>query len=186
LVIANNVNRFVLRRWSSRQVLSVSVPAMLVFALAFAALLRAEAPLPAVLPALFLFISCWGFVMPNAVAVGMSVERAAAGRASAILGVAQFGFAAFSAPLVGTIPVLAGTPPMATVIVVCLGAAVVAQVVARLVDRRAAAPAPTPGRRGLRRQPSTALMADRTCVSPAAQLVESRVCTKGNEATPTS
>jgi MFS transporter, DHA1 family, multidrug resistance protein len=57
-------------------------------------LLRAEAPLPAVLPALFLFISCWGFVMPNAVAVGMSVERAAAGRASAILGVAQFGFAA--------------------------------------------------------------------------------------------
>jgi len=188
LVIANNVNRFVLRRWSSRQVLSVSVPVMLVFALAFAALLRAEAPLPAVLPALFLFISCWGFVMPNAVAVGMSVERAAAGRASAILGVAQFGFAAFSAPLVGTIPVLAGTPPMATVIVVCLAGAVVAQVVARLVDRRAAAPAPAhaPGRRVLRRQPSAALMAERTCVSPAAQLVDRHVCAKGTEANPTS
>jgi hypothetical protein len=125
--------------------------------------------------------------MPNAVAVGMSVERAAAGRASAILGVAQFGFAAFSAPLVGTIPVLAGTPPMATVIVVCLAGAVVAQVVARLVDRRAAAPAPAhaPGRRGLRRQPSAALMAERTCVSPAAQLVDRHVCAKGTEANPT-
>ncbi|GAA3045907.1 multidrug effflux MFS transporter [Pseudonocardia yunnanensis] len=188
LVIANNVNRFVLRRWSSRQVLSVSVPVMLVFAVVFAALLRAEAPLPAVLPALFLFISCWGFVMPNAVAVGMSVERAAAGRASAILGVAQFGFAAFSAPLVGTIPVIAGTPPMATVIVVCMAGAVVAQIVARLVGRRAAAPAlaHSPGRRELRRQPSASLMAERTCVSPAVQLVDRHVCTKGSEANPTS
>jgi DHA1 family bicyclomycin/chloramphenicol resistance-like MFS transporter len=131
LVIANNVNRLLLRRWSSRRVLSVSVAVMLAFALAFAALLRAEAPLAAVLPALFLVISCWGFVMPNSIAVGMSVERAAAGRASAILGVAQFGFAAFSAPLVGAIPVLAGTPPMATVIVVCLAGAVVVQVAAR-------------------------------------------------------
>jgi DHA1 family bicyclomycin/chloramphenicol resistance-like MFS transporter len=198
LVIANNVNRLVLRRWSSSQVLSVSVPVMLAFALAFAAMLRAEAPLPAVLPALFLFISCWGFVMPNSIAVGMSVERAAAGRASAILGVAQFGFAAFSAPLVGTIPVLAGTPPMGTVIVVCLAGAVMVQVGARFVGRRAAAApadaaptrnaAPTQvhtARRRLRgragRQQPAGLMPGRACVSPAAQLLDGPVCGKGGK-----
>jgi DHA1 family bicyclomycin/chloramphenicol resistance-like MFS transporter len=141
LVIANNVNRLLLRRWSSHRVLSVSVPVMLAAAVAFAVLLRAQAPLAAVLPSLFLFVSCWGFVNPNAVAVGMQVERSAAGRASAILGVAQYGFAAFSAPLVGTVPVLAGIPPMATVIVVCLAAAVLVQIGARLsLPRAGAAP----------------------------------------------
>jgi MFS transporter, DHA1 family, multidrug resistance protein len=143
LVIANNVNRLLLHRWSPQQILGVAVPVMFGAAVAFAALLRAEAPLPAVLPALFLFISCWGFVNPNAVAVGMTVERAAAGRASALLGVAQFGFAAFSAPLVGTVPVLAGTPPMATVIVVCLAGAVLVQVGARLTLRRPDSSGPT-------------------------------------------
>jgi MFS transporter, DHA1 family, multidrug resistance protein len=139
LVIANSVNRLLLRRFTPQRVLSVSVSVMLAAAVAFAALLRAEAPLVAVLPSLFLFVSCWGFVMPNAVAVGMSVERSAAGRASAILGVAQFGFAAVSAPLVGTVPVVAGIPPMATVIVVCLTVAVLVQLVARVRPPRVAA-----------------------------------------------
>jgi DHA1 family bicyclomycin/chloramphenicol resistance-like MFS transporter len=132
LVIANNINRLLLRRFTSRGVLSVSVPVMFAASVVFAVLLQAEASLVAVLPSLFVFVSCWGFVMPNAIAVGMSVERSAGGRASAILGVAQFGFAAFSAPLVGTVPAIAGIPPMATVIVVCLAVAVLVQLVARL------------------------------------------------------
>ena len=97
-----------------------------------AALLQARAPLAVLLPSLLLMVSCWGFVMPNAVAVGMSVERSAAGRASAILGVAQFSFPAISAPLVGTVPELAGVPPIATVIVACLAVAVLVQLAARL------------------------------------------------------
>lgn len=132
MVIANSVNRLLLRRWAPQQVLTVTVPAMLAFGLAFAGLLQVGAPLAGVLPALFLMISCWGFVMPNAVAVGMSVERRAAGRAAAILGVAQYGFGVFSAPLVGTVPVIAGIPPMATVIVASLAGAVLAQLGARL------------------------------------------------------
>jgi DHA1 family bicyclomycin/chloramphenicol resistance-like MFS transporter len=110
IVLGNNVNRLLLRRWTPHQVLTVSVPVMLGTAVLFAALLQAQASLFAVLPSLFLFVSCWGFVVPNAIAVGMSVERTAAGRASAILGVAQFGFAAFAAPLVGSVPVVAGIP----------------------------------------------------------------------------
>jgi DHA1 family bicyclomycin/chloramphenicol resistance-like MFS transporter len=132
MVIASNVNRMLLRRVPAQRVLAVSVPAMLAVAVVFAVLLRVQAPLVAVLPSLFLLISCWGFVMPNALAVGMSVERSAAGRASAILGSTQFGLAAFSAPLVGTVPVLAGFPPMATVILVCLAGAVLVQFAARV------------------------------------------------------
>lgn len=132
MIAANNVNRLLLRRFTAQRLLSVAVPVMLTFTVVFAVLLRADAPLPAVLPALFAFVSCWGFVMPNAIAVGMSVERHAAGRASAVLGVAQFAFSAFSAPLVGIVPAVFGVPPMATVIVVCLAAAFAVQLVARV------------------------------------------------------
>jgi DHA1 family bicyclomycin/chloramphenicol resistance-like MFS transporter len=133
MVLASNTNRLLLRRWTARSILSVSVPTMLASGVVFALLLRAEAPLVAVLPSLFLMVSTWGFVMPNAIAAGMSVERTAAGRASAILGATQFGISAVSAPLVGMLPVLAGVPPMATVIVVCLAGAAVVQLVARFV-----------------------------------------------------
>jgi DHA1 family bicyclomycin/chloramphenicol resistance-like MFS transporter len=138
MIAANNLNRVLLRRVAAQRVLSVALPVMLAAAVAFAAALRWQAPLPVLLPALFAFVSCWGFVMPNAIAVGMSVERAASGRASAILGVAQFGFASFSAPLVGTVPTVAGVPPMGGVIVACLAGAVLVQLVGR--SRTAAAP----------------------------------------------
>jgi MFS transporter, DHA1 family, multidrug resistance protein len=139
MIAANNVNRVLLRRYAAPRVLSVALPVMFAAAVAFALALRAQAPLPLLLPALFAFVSCWGFVMPNAIAVGMSVERAASGRASAILGVAQFGFAAISAPLVGTVPPIAGVPPMGAVIVVCLAGAVLVQLVGRV---RVPGPAP--------------------------------------------
>lgn len=139
MIAANNVNRLLLRRFAPGRVLSVSLPVMFAAAVAFAAALQAQAPLLVLLPALFVFVSCWGFVMPNAIAVGMSVERSASGRASAILGVSQFGFAAFSAPLVGTVPAIAGVPAMGSVIVVCMAGAVLVQIVGRL--RVPAAPA---------------------------------------------
>lgn len=132
LVLANNVNRLLLRRFTAQRLLSVATPVMLLAALTFAALLRAGAPLPVALPALFAFMSCWGFVMPNAVSVGMAVERHAAGRASAILGVAQFGFSAFVAPVVGILPAVLGVPSMAVVMVICLTVAVTVQLVSRV------------------------------------------------------
>lgn len=144
MILANNVNRLLLRRFTAQRLLSIAVPVMLTFTVVFAILLRFDAPLPAVLPALFAFVSCWGFVMPNAIAVGMSVERHAAGRASAVLGVAQFGFSAFTAPLVGTVPPVFGVPPMATVIVVCLAIAFSVQLVSRIrLPRRRPAESPS-------------------------------------------
>ncbi len=60
MIAANNVNRLLLRRFTAQRLLSVAVPVMLTFTVVFAVLLRADAPLPAVLPALFAFVSCWG------------------------------------------------------------------------------------------------------------------------------
>jgi len=61
-----------------------------------------------------------------------------------VLGVAQFGFSAFSAPLVGTVPPAFGVPPMATVIVVCLALAFSVQLVARIrLPRRQVAESPS-------------------------------------------
>ncbi|WP_214403221.1 Bcr/CflA family efflux MFS transporter [Pseudonocardia lacus] len=132
MIAANNVNRLLMRRFAPHRVLAVALPVMTVAAAGFAAALGAGAPLGVALGALFVVISCWGFVMPNAVAVGMSVERTAAGRAAAILGTAQFGFGAVSAPLVGAVPVVAGVPSVAVVVLVCLLGALLAQLIGRL------------------------------------------------------
>ncbi|MCO1657331.1 Bcr/CflA family efflux MFS transporter [Pseudonocardia humida] len=141
MIISNNVNRLLMRRFTPNGVLSVALPVMVASSVAFAVALQVGAPLVVALCALFVLVGCWGFVMPNAVAVGMSVERTAAGRAAAILGTAQFGFGAASAPLVGAVPVVAGVPPVAAVVVVCLAGALLAQLLGRV---RAAAVAPEP------------------------------------------
>jgi MFS transporter, DHA1 family, multidrug resistance protein len=137
LVAANAVNRALLGRWTARGILRFAVPGLFLCSLGFAAAVATDAPLPVVVVSLLVMIGANGFVQPNAVAVGMSVEREAAGRAAAIIGVAQFGLASLSAPLVGLLPALGGIPPMALVITVCVGAAVLVQVVDRLLHRRA-------------------------------------------------
>lgn len=128
LVLANALNSVLVRRWRPERVLQVAVPVALAFATAMAMALRFEAPLPVVLVTLFAFVSMHGFVQPNAIAIGMSVERDVAGRAAGILGVAQFGLAVFSAPLVSIVPPVAGIPSMLVVIMGCLVTAVLVQV----------------------------------------------------------
>lgn len=144
LVAANAANRALLNRVAARRILAYSVPGLLLCSAAFAVAITVTAPLPIVVLSLVLMIGANGFVQPNAVAVGMSVDRAAAGRAAAVLGVAQFGLASLSAPLVGIVPDLGGVPSMAVVILVCVSAAVVVQALDRIVH----GPAPdSPGGR---------------------------------------
>ena len=105
---------------------------------------------PGVLIGLFLVVASVGLVFPNASALAMADHPDRAGSASALLGLCQFVFGAVSAPLVG----VAGTGtavPMAVVIAVSSGAAVVAYValagrarVPRRVPPRAPACAPPP------------------------------------------
>ena len=81
--------------------------------------------LAGVLPGLFLVVASVGLVFPNATALAMADHPDRAGSASALLGVSQFLFGAAAAPFVG----VAGTGtavPMALVIAICAGAAVLA------------------------------------------------------------
>ena len=87
----------------------------------------AETAWPGVLIGLFLVVASVGLVFPNASALAMADHPDRAGSASALLGLCQFVFGAVAAPLVG----VAGTGtavPMAVVIAVSAGAAVLAYV----------------------------------------------------------
>lgn len=125
LVASGNVNRLLQRRFEPQQLMSVSVPAMLVFTVLLGVAQRSAAPLGIVVLLVCAFMGMWGFVLPNALALGMAVDRRAAGRAAALLGAAQYGFASVTTPLVGVIPALAGVPAMATVMTGCVAGATV-------------------------------------------------------------
>lgn len=151
LIVGSNVNRLLQRRCAAQGLLTVSVPVMLLFTVLLAVAQGVTAPLAIVIALVCLFMGCWGFVLPNALAFGMTVERTAAGRASAILGTAQFGVAAFATPLVGVVPTIAGVPAMATVMTTCVALAVAVHVALLRSARRSAAardaltpPLPTP------------------------------------------
>ena len=84
----------------------------------------AGAGLVAVLVSLLAVVASIGLVLPNATALAMRVEPSIAGRASALIGAAQFGIGGLVAPLVG----VAGrhsAVPMA-IVVVAMGAGAIA------------------------------------------------------------
>lgn len=139
LVLGSNVNRLLQRRFAPQSLLTVSVPTMLLFAVLMGIAQALVAPLGVIMVLVCLFMGMWGFVMPNCLAFGMTVERAVAGRTSAVLGAAQFGFAVVATSLVGVVPVLAGVPGMATVMVVSVLAALVLHLVLRGRARESAA-----------------------------------------------
>lgn len=64
---------------------------------------------------LFVYISCLGFVMPNATALAMAPHGEHAGAASALLGVMQFGLASLAASILGTVH-SASPVPMAAMV----------------------------------------------------------------------
>ena len=88
----NQVNVFLLRKFSSRQIffaaLTVQVAVALVF---FAGMEIRVIGLSATLILLFLFLSCIGLTNPNAAALGLARFSRDAGRASALLGFLQMG-----------------------------------------------------------------------------------------------
>ncbi|MCY1083095.1 multidrug effflux MFS transporter [Archangium lansingense] len=76
-------------------------------------------------PALFLFLSCMGFVNPNAAALAMEEHGARAGVASAVLGSMQFAVSAGASACVGLLND-GSMLPMAAVMATCAGASCVA------------------------------------------------------------
>ena len=135
LVAASQVNRWLAHRIGVRAALHRGIAiALLAYGALFVAV-RAGAGLPLLLPALFVGVSMYGLVVPNATAAAMAHFGAQAGSASAALGVLQAACGALASTAVSALA--DGTArPLATVTLVCAAAAA-ALVAPRNEPRRA-------------------------------------------------
>jgi MFS transporter, DHA1 family, multidrug resistance protein len=102
LILASQVNRAVLARFTPARVLGTMLTVICLAGLALVAVaLTPGAPLWALLVPLFVFVASIGFTGPNAVALALEQQAHQAGLASALLGSLQFTAAAASSALVG-------------------------------------------------------------------------------------
>ena len=125
LVAGAQVNAHLLATRSPRSLLRVGLVMLVVAGVALVVIISLpKAGLATVMAPLMLQMASWSFVQANALALALTDHPAVAGTAAALLGVSQYAFGAFTAPLVG----LGGSDtalPMALVIAACaVGAAV--------------------------------------------------------------
>jgi len=125
LVAGAQVNAHLLATRSPRSLLRVGLVMLVVAGVALVVIVSLpKAGLATVMAPLMLQMASWSFVQANALALALTDHPAVAGTAAALLGVSQYAFGAFTAPLVG----LGGSDtalPMALVIAACaVGAAV--------------------------------------------------------------
>ena len=129
LVAGAQVNAHLLRTRSPRSLLRVGLVMLVVAGVVLVVIVSLpQAGLATVVAPLMLQMASWSFVQANALALALTDHPAVAGTAAALLGVSQYAFGAFTAPLVG----IGGSDtalPMATVIAVCaVGAALAFEV----------------------------------------------------------
>ena len=118
IVIASQVSRRLVERVGPRRLLTTGNLTMAVGCVVLLLAVVLGAGLAAVLVALVVTISSIGLILPNATALAMADQQHAAGSASALFGLGQFGVGALAAPIVG----VAGSHdalPMAIVIALC-------------------------------------------------------------------
>jgi MFS transporter, DHA1 family, multidrug resistance protein len=88
----NQLNVFLLRRFTSRQIFFVALVAQVLIGVLFFAGVRSHiVGLKATLVLFFLFLSCIGLTYPNSAALALAPYSSHAGRASALLGCLQTG-----------------------------------------------------------------------------------------------
>ncbi|MFC5207059.1 multidrug effflux MFS transporter [Pseudonocardia sulfidoxydans] len=90
IVLAGRLSAWLVDRVGPHRLLGVAVVAALVAALVLVAGVLLTRSVWAVLPPLFVIVGAVGMIMPNATALAMSGQGAAAGAASALLGLGQF------------------------------------------------------------------------------------------------
>lgn len=125
LVAGAQVNAHLLATRSPRSLLRVGLVMLVVAGVALVVIVSLPAAgLATVVAPLMLQMASWSFVQANALALALTDHPEVAGTAAALLGVSQYAFGAFTAPLVG----IGGSDtalPMALVIAGCaVGAAV--------------------------------------------------------------
>jgi DHA1 family bicyclomycin/chloramphenicol resistance-like MFS transporter len=122
IVSTSQISRRYVERVGPRRLLTIGNLAMAIGCVCLLIAVVLGAGLAIVLVALVLTISSIGLILPNATALALAHQQHAAGSASALFGLGQFGVGALAAPIVG----IAGAHdalPMAITIAVCgLGA----------------------------------------------------------------
>ncbi|MBP7064906.1 multidrug effflux MFS transporter [Ferrovibrio sp.] len=104
LIGASQLNRVLLRRFTSAEVLAVAGGFAALASLGLLLVAWAELPLPFLIAAVIICLAPMGMVMPNAGAAAMAaVQGPRAGTAAALMGILQFGCGGASSALVGTL-----------------------------------------------------------------------------------
>lgn len=102
LIASSQINHFMLRSYSSTQIVKMILLAQSVFGLLlFLGSVFEYHSFYSMLFLIFLFISCQGFSQPNTTALSLTPFTKDVGSASALVGALQMGFAALSSGLVG-------------------------------------------------------------------------------------
>jgi MFS transporter, DHA1 family, multidrug resistance protein len=113
ILVAGQIGLALVGRLGPRRLLTGGVLVALGAAVAMLAGVLASPSVWALLPPLFLLVSCTGVILPNATALALEGQGETAGTASAVIGLTQFAFAAVVPPLAslrGVTPtVMAGT-----------------------------------------------------------------------------
>jgi MFS transporter, DHA1 family, multidrug resistance protein len=101
IMVCSQVGRAVVRRTGPARVLTMGVRLTAIGGLGALASVVLGLGLAGLVPSLFVLVSSIGLVLPNAAALAMAEYPLAAGSASALIGLAQFGTGALAAPLAG-------------------------------------------------------------------------------------
>jgi MFS transporter, DHA1 family, multidrug resistance protein len=131
LIAASQINhRLLARRLPSVILTRATLAISAVGAALVVVSLSAQVGLPVVFALLFAFLSCLGFISPNATALAMDDQGSRAGLASAVLGCLQFVIAALASSLVGLLND-GSMRPMTFVMLGCAASSAILCVVAR-------------------------------------------------------
>lgn len=121
LIGATQSNVVLLRRFSPQLIMLVALIVSVIAAIVFVVLaVTGVAGLAGFLAPVLVILGGMGLVLPNAPAVALSRHHNAAGTAAALLGAAQFGLGAITAPVVG----LLGNNEFALAVVMLVGSAI--------------------------------------------------------------
>ncbi|MHA6628620.1 hypothetical protein ACU61A_24540 [Pseudonocardia sichuanensis] len=99
IVLAGRISAWSVGRAGPRRLLGAGVAVELAAAVVLLVCALTTRSVWALLPPLFVLVSCTGLLMPNATAPALGGQGHRAGTASALLGVLQFAFAATVPPL---------------------------------------------------------------------------------------
>lgn len=119
LILASQVNRFLLKRYRTEQIITTALISMSITGLLLVVTaLNGWMNLPGMLLLQFIYLSCLGYILPNSSALAMSPFTKGAGSASALMGALQMGIGAGVSILLSLLQ-NGTTMPMMTIMSIC-------------------------------------------------------------------